>query len=169
MAARALKDMDATDSEVASRLKTVFDILFAGTMSASAAQGRALGFLKSEDQTTFHPRHRLHQATELVRQMSKHYSPPGSRRILALGQQGLDIIDAHIESRRSDDELTEHDVTVAGELALVLCGGDGSSPKIVDEQAFLDLEREAFLRLCGFQKTRDRIGHMLKTGKPLRN
>ena len=69
---------------------------------------------------------------------------------------------------REGGQITEHEVRIARELAYVLCGGDGP-PRDVTEQDILDLEREAFLRLLGTKETQERIAHMLKTGKPLRN
>ena len=65
--------------------------------------------------------------------------------------------------------MSEYDLHVSGKLAYVLCGGELSSGQWVDEQYFLDLECEAFVSLCGEPKTLERITHMLKTGKPLRN
>jgi 3-hydroxyacyl-CoA dehydrogenase len=65
--------------------------------------------------------------------------------------------------------MSEYDLHVSGKVAYVLCGGDVSAGQWVDEQYFLDLEREAFLSLCGEVKTIERIKHMLATGKPLRN
>ena len=65
--------------------------------------------------------------------------------------------------------MSEYDLHVSGKVAYVLCGGDLSAGQWVDEQYFLDLEREAFVALCGEPKTIERIRHMLATGKPLRN
>jgi 3-hydroxyacyl-CoA dehydrogenase len=65
--------------------------------------------------------------------------------------------------------MSEYDLHVSGKVAHILCGGDLSSGQWVDEQYFLDLEREAFVSLCGEPKTIERIMHMLGTGKPLRN
>ncbi|HMZ46643.1 MAG TPA: hypothetical protein PLU36_07555, partial [Chitinophagaceae bacterium] len=64
---------------------------------------------------------------------------------------------------------TEHDAFVAKKLAYVMCGGDLSEPQFVTEQYLLDLEREAFLSLCGEKKTLERIQGVLKNGKPVRN
>ena len=67
------------------------------------------------------------------------------------------------------DHATDHDVVVAKKLAFVMCGGDLSEPTAVSEQYILDLEREAFLSLCGEKKTLERIQSVLKGGKPVRN
>jgi 3-hydroxyacyl-CoA dehydrogenase len=65
--------------------------------------------------------------------------------------------------------ITDHERLIGEKLAYVMCGGELSRPTWVDEQVFLDLEREAFLSLCGEEKTQQRLWHMLQTGKPLRN
>jgi len=65
--------------------------------------------------------------------------------------------------------ISEHDKKISEKLAWIMCGGDLSAPQKVSEQYLLDLEREAFLSLCGERKTLERIQHTLKTGKPLRN
>jgi len=70
---------------------------------------------------------------------------------------------------RLGNYASDHDRLIADKIAYVLCGGDLTAPQEVPEQYLLDLEREAFLSLCGTQKTLERIQHMLQTGKPLRN
>ena len=70
---------------------------------------------------------------------------------------------------QSGHYISEHDAHISRKLAYVMAGGDLSEPTMVSEQYLLDLEREAFLSLCGERKTLERIQHMLKTGKPLRN
>jgi 3-hydroxyacyl-CoA dehydrogenase len=65
--------------------------------------------------------------------------------------------------------ISEHDAKISNKLAYVMCGGDLSYPQMVSEQYLLDLEREAFVSLCGEKKTIERIQSMLTSGKPLRN
>ena len=77
------------------------------------------------------------------------------------------LVGAH--SMHAAGYITEHEKLMSEKLAYVICGGDLSSPTLVSEQYLLDLEREAFLSLCGERKTLERIEHMLKKGKPLRN
>ena len=74
-----------------------------------------------------------------------------------------------IHNARRGGFLSDHDATVASKLAHILCGGKLTGPATVTEQYLLDLEREAFLSLCGEPKTQARMKHMLETGKPLRN
>jgi 3-hydroxyacyl-CoA dehydrogenase len=103
-----------------------------------------------------------------VLELAPDYVPPPPATIRLLGSEALGNLryaafDLH-EARR----ITDHDVRIAEELAVVLSGGEGP-PRVVGEQEVLDLERTAFLRLLGTRPTRERIAHMLRTGKPLRN
>jgi len=89
--------------------------------------------------------------------------------IKVLGRGALGAMYAGINGMRLGNYATEHDATVAKKLAYVMCGGDLSEPTLVTEQYLLDLERDAFLSLCGEKKTLERIQSVLKSGKPLRN
>ncbi len=89
--------------------------------------------------------------------------------IKVLGRTGLGMIYAGANSMLSGNYISEHDQKISQKLGWVLCGGDLSTPTLVSEQYLLDLEREAFLSLCGEKKTLERIQYTLKTGKPLRN
>ncbi len=98
------------------------------------------------------------------------YTQPAPRNdIKVLGKQGLGIVYVGANSMRSGNYISEHDQKISEKLGWVMCGGDLSSPTEVSEQYLLDIEREAFLSLCGEKKTLERIQHMLTTGKPLRN
>jgi len=98
------------------------------------------------------------------------YRRPSERQdVRVLGRNGLGAAYAAIYQMQYAGYATEHDATVARKVAYVLCGGDLSEPQNVSEQYLLNLEREAFLSLLGERKTLERIQHMLKTGKPLRN
>lgn len=89
--------------------------------------------------------------------------------IKVLGRSALGTLHAGINGMWRANYATDHDVTVAKKLAYVMCGGDLSEPQLVSEQYLLNLEREAFLSLCGEKKTLERIQSVLKSGKPLRN
>ncbi|WP_299107229.1 3-hydroxyacyl-CoA dehydrogenase/enoyl-CoA hydratase family protein [uncultured Tenacibaculum sp.] len=98
------------------------------------------------------------------------YSQPVKRKdILALGKQALGMFLVGTDSMNASKYISEHDQKIANKLAYVMAGGDLSEPTKVTEQYLLDLEREAFLSLTTERKTLERIQHMLKTGKPLRN
>ena len=97
-------------------------------------------------------------------------SHPGPRSdVRVLGQGGLAELKIGVHQALRGGFITEHDALVAGKLAHILCGGNLVGGATVSEQYLLDLEREAFLSLCGEPKTQARMEHLLKTGKPLRN
>ncbi|TRZ43693.1 3-hydroxyacyl-CoA dehydrogenase/enoyl-CoA hydratase family protein [Robertkochia solimangrovi] len=95
--------------------------------------------------------------------------PPKRHDIKVLGKQALGMFMVGTDSMEAGHYISEHDKKIANKLAWVMAGGDLSEPNYVSEQYLLDLEREAFLSLCTERKTLERIQHMLKTGKPLRN
>ena len=98
------------------------------------------------------------------------YTTPVLRKdIKVLGQSALGALYSGIHAMKTAKYATEHDSLVAKKLAYVMCGGDLSEPTLVSEQYLLDLEREAFLSLCGEKKTLERIQSVLKSGKPVRN
>jgi len=98
------------------------------------------------------------------------YNKPVKRKdIKVLGKQALGMFLVGTDSMQASKYISEHDQKIANKLAYVMAGGDLSEPTMVSEQYLLDLEREAFLSLCTERKTLERIQHMLKTGKPLRN
>ena len=98
------------------------------------------------------------------------YTQPVKRKdIKVLGKQALAMFLVGTDAMEASHYISEHDQKIANKLAYVMAGGDLSEPTLVNEQYLLDLEREAFLSLCGERKTLERIQHMLKTGKPLRN
>ena len=87
--------------------------------------------------------------------------------IPVLGESGRAALVAPVEDLVQAGKATEHDLTIARKLAYILSGGDAEAGTRQDESHFIDLEREAFVSLCGEPKTQDRIAHILKTGKPL--
>ncbi len=98
------------------------------------------------------------------------YTQPVKRKdVKVLGKQALGMFLVGTDSMEAANYISEHDHKIANKLAYVMAGGDLSEPTLVTEQYLLDLEREAFLSLCTERKTLERIQHMLKTGKPLRN
>ena len=95
--------------------------------------------------------------------------PPKRKDVKVLGKQALGMFLVGTDAMEDSKYISEHDHKIANKLAYVMAGGDLSEPTLVTEQYLLDLEREAFLSLCTERKTLERIQHMLKTGKPLRN
>ncbi|MGC2604437.1 MAG: 3-hydroxyacyl-CoA dehydrogenase, partial [Silvibacterium sp.] len=94
---------------------------------------------------------------------------PQPRTIPAAGEAALPNLKLGIHLMRQADFISDHDATVATHIAGILCGGAVTPGSLITEQSLLDLEREAFLSLCGERKTQERIAYTLKTGKPLRN
>jgi len=95
--------------------------------------------------------------------------PPKRKDVKVLGKQALGMFLVGTDAMQASNYISEHDQKIANKLAYVMAGGDLSEPTLVSEQYLLDLEREAFLSLCTERKTLERIEHMLKRGKPLRN
>ena len=95
--------------------------------------------------------------------------PPARNDVKVLGKQALGMFLVGTDAMEASHYISEHDKKIANKLAYVMAGGDLSEPSMVSEQYLLDIEREAFLSLCTERKTLERIQHMLKTGKPLRN
>lgn len=143
-----------------------FDLVFSGRISDNAHQARDWRFLRREDPVLMSPERLLPRALEEVRKRAAGYDPPVRTLLPVAGSAGLRELEERMESRAG--ELAPYDRVVGRALARVLCGGEGP-PRRVEEQSLLDLERESFLHLCGQGQTRERIAHMLKTGKPLRN
>ena len=106
---------------------------------------------------------------QVLRLLEDDYTPPVSRPVPAPGKNELALLKLGVKQMVLAGVATEYDFFIACKIADVLAGGDVMKGSLITEQYFLDLEREAFLSLCGEQKTQDRIMALLKTGKPLRN
>ena len=143
-----------------------FDLIFSGWFSGNAHEARSRRFLQRRDQVLMSPARLLPAALEKVKKLANGYAPPDRALLSVAGDAGLLVLEARLEEQAG--ALSAYDGVVGRALARVLCGG-GGPPRQMEEQQLLDLEREAFLHLCGQGPTRARIAHMLKTGKPLRN
>ncbi len=153
-------------------LRKVFETVGMATVARSAEQGRQLGFLAPCDRVVMNERFRIGEAKKAVLELAdRGYVPPAreTARVYALGQRGLGALYTAIYGLLEGHYISEYDAHLGRKLAYVLCGGDLSRPTWVPEQYILDLEREAFLSLCGEPKTLERITHLLQTGRPLRN
>jgi len=147
-----------------------FMLVAQAKVTTSALEAREWGYLAQRDPIVMNPDHLIYNAKRMVLHMDEMgYVPPVPGKVYAVGRRGIGALKTAILSMKGSGFITDHDVTVASQLATALCGGNLPTPKWVDEQAVLDEEREAFVSLCGHPKTQDRIEHMLKTNKPLRN
>jgi 3-hydroxyacyl-CoA dehydrogenase len=149
-------------------VKRAFKLIAMATTSASALEARKLGFLCGRDRITMNRDLLIADAKQRVLDLATGYVAPAPQRITATGAEGFGNLKYAAWAMREAGQITDFEVTLAHEVAYVLCGGDGP-PRVVTEQDILDLERDAFLRLLGTRETQERITHMLKTGKPLRN
>ncbi len=149
-------------------VKRAFKMIAMATTSTSALDARRLGFLRDGDRISMNRDHLLGDAKARVLEMARDYVAPPPRRIRALGREAIGNLEYAIWAMHEGGQASDHDVRIGHALARVLAGGDGP-PREVSEQDVLDLEREAFLSLLGTKETQQRIEHMLKTGKPLRN
>jgi 3-hydroxyacyl-CoA dehydrogenase len=140
-------------------------------VSTSAVEARRLGFLTHGDPVTMNRERLLADSKELALDTARvGYAAPLPRTDIPVpGDSMLATLKMAVYMMRQGEYISDHDVKVANRVAHVLCGGKITPGTLVSEQYLLDLEREAFLSLCGERKTQERIGFTLKTGKPLRN
>lgn len=148
----------------------VFEAIATARTSSSALEARQLGFLTPCDRIVPNPDYLLWAAREeAIHLAAAGWSPPLPPRVAVLGSDGRAALALAAYHQLQSGRATEYDVRVATELAGVLAGGDVPAGTEVGEAYLLDLEREAFLRLCREAKTQARIVHLLQHGKPLRN
>lgn len=153
-------------------LKERFLTIGMAKVSTSAEEAFELGYLQQDKYSISMNRSRLiaDAKAKAIELAEAGYTMPVKRRdIKVLGKQGLGIVYAGANSMYSGKYISEHDKKISEKLGYVLCGGDLSAPTEVTEQYLLDLEREAFLSLCGERKTLERIQSIVTKGKPLRN
>ena len=170
--AAAVRDSGRGDSvELIDALRRAFETCVMAKASTSAEEARGYGFLSAGDGITMNRERLLADAQRQAGALAAAgYVPPAPRlAIPAPGENVLATLRLAVRMMREGEYISDHDVTVANHLAYVMSGGAVTPGTPVSEQYLLDLEREAFLSLCGEKKTQERIAHTLKTGKPLRN
>jgi 3-hydroxyacyl-CoA dehydrogenase len=151
-------------------LRKAFENIAMAKVSTSGEEARKLGFLRPTDRVSANADHLLFDAKQMVLAMVQEgFKPPRPKLIPVAGDGGRAAIKYMANTMRQGGYISEYDEFIAGKLAYILTGGDVLSGALVTEQQMLDIEREAFVSLCGEKKTQDRISHMLKTNKPLRN
>jgi 3-hydroxyacyl-CoA dehydrogenase len=137
----------------------------------SAEHSRELGFLRRCDRVVMHRFELLHIAKQELNAMHEAGYRPALRAVAipVAGRGAIATLMMGMQNMLAGGYISEHDYLIGSKLAHVMCGGNVEAGSMVDEQWFLDLEREAFIELLATEKTQARVDHMLKTGKPLRN
>jgi 3-hydroxyacyl-CoA dehydrogenase len=151
-------------------LQRIFEQVGMAKVATSAEEARQLGILSPCDRVVINRSHLLAEAkSEVLSMVKTGFAPPLPEKMYAAAREGLAALQVGIYMYKEGRYITDHEAVVAGKLANVMTGGDLSRPAWMDEQYFLDLEREAFLSLCGEEKTQQRMWHFLQYGKMLRN
>lgn len=152
-------------------LRVAFENIGFARVSTSAAEARRLGYLRSIDGVTMNRDRLIADAKRVALERARegYQRPPLRTEIPVGGDSVLAAMKLGVHLAWRGGRISDHDALVARKVAWILAGGALPHPTSVSEQYLLDLEREAFLSLCGERKTLERIQHTLKTGKPLRN
>jgi 3-hydroxyacyl-CoA dehydrogenase len=142
-----------------------------GKVATSAQEGKAWGFFRDVDSISMNGDRLIADAKQEVLNLdaSGYVQPVQREDVFVMGEAGQAAMKLALHMMKKGGFISDHDQLIGKKLAKVMSGGDMNHSAYVSEQYLLDLEREAFVSLCGERKTQDRIAAMLKTGKPLRN
>lgn len=147
-----------------------FENIAQAKVSTSAVEAMELGYIRKYETINMNRDFQIYDAKQMVLALVMiGYRPPRPPMIPVMGENFRGFVEGIITNMRYGNYISDYDLVVARKIAQVLSGGDCAEGTFVSEQEILDLEREAFVSLCGEQKTQERIVHMLNTGKPLRN
>jgi 3-hydroxyacyl-CoA dehydrogenase len=140
-------------------------------VALSAHDARDLGILRAKDRISMNKDRQILDAKAAAIELAEagYTMSPQAKNIKVQGRTGLALFSAGISGMKMGNYISDHDAKIAMKIANVMCGGELTSPQEVSEQYLLDLEREAFVSLCGERKTLERIQSILTGGKPLRN
>ncbi|MCG6957965.1 MAG: 3-hydroxyacyl-CoA dehydrogenase/enoyl-CoA hydratase family protein [Gemmatimonadetes bacterium] len=152
-------------------IRRIFETVGMGKVATSAHEAQEMGFLSATDRVVANRDRLLHDAKmQVLAMVEAGYRPtPPRADIRVAGEPGLAALRIGLDQMERAGYISAHDKVVGDALAWVLCGGEVSASSLVSEEYLLDLEREAFMRLCSEPKTQERMEYILKTGKPLRN
>ena len=151
-------------------VQKAFETIGFAKVATSAKQAQSFGYMTSDDKVVVNRSHLLHEAKMYVLNNADSFIPPEPETFKLIGSAGRLAIKTAAKGMVKAGKISEHDSLIGEKLAFVLTGGSKGGPfTAVSEQYLLDIEREAFVSLCGEQKSIDRIKFMLTKGKPLRN
>jgi len=166
----ALPAGTAKDMDLAKLFVPAFMNVAMASVSMSAVQAKSNGYLGLADRIVFNRDNLIGEAKkEVLKMVDDAYAPPAKERLRVMGNAGQGMINAEIYNLLCGNMMSEYDAFLAKRIAYVMSGGDVNKNTMVQEEAILKLEREAFIDFAKEDKTMARIDHMLKTGKPLRN
>jgi 3-hydroxyacyl-CoA dehydrogenase len=169
MLARAMEPLPAA-ADPLPHVQRVFETIGFAKVATSGPDARRLGYLRDGDGITMNRDRLLADAKAHALQLAPGYRAPQPRTAIRVGGEGvLAVLKLGVHLAWRAGRISDHDAVIGRKLAWILAGGNLTHAGTVSEPQLLDLEREAFLSLCGERKTLDRIAHTLKTGKPLRN
>ena len=159
------------DADLLPFVRQAFETVAMAKVATSAKEAQRMGLMRSTDKITINRDHLLHDAKRTVLDLVKEgYRPPRPKKnIKIMGEKGYALLQMGLFYMREGGYISEYDQHVAKKVAYIMSGGNLPDGSEVTEQYLLDLEREAFVSLCGERKTQERIEYMLKTGRPLRN
>ncbi len=170
MAVRAIELADRFETDVTPFIVKNFRQIAMAQVSTSAAELRGMGYLRRGDAITMNVAHLVHDAKRKVLALAANYRP--SRPLMDLKAPGRSVaasLESQLWNMKKGGFITEYEEHLGRTIARVITGGDVPAGTLVTEEYLLSLEREEFLRLCGERRTLERIQHMLKKGKALRN
>jgi 3-hydroxyacyl-CoA dehydrogenase len=161
----------APDADPLAFLKKTFELIGMGKVATSAQEAKSFGLLRECDSISMNGDRLIADAKQQVIELDLlgYVRPVQREDILVLGDSAQAAMKLALHMMKRGGYISDHDELIGKRLAHVMSGGDMNHRAYVSEQYLIDLEREAFVSLCGEQKTLERISAMLKTGKPLRN
>jgi 3-hydroxyacyl-CoA dehydrogenase len=168
---RALEGVpEGANPNVLDLVTTVFKNIALAKVATSAEEAKAFGYLRRTDGVSFDKARLLTEAKARALGLARAgYHAPTPRAYTLPGESGIATLGMMVDTLVAGGFASEHDAKIARKLAEVLCGGAGGAAREVTEDEMLELEREAFLSLCGEPKSQERMQHMLLKNKPLRN
>ncbi len=168
---RALEGIpDGTDVDTLPFVARTFENIAMARVATGAGEAREFGYFRKSDGISFDKARLLTEAKGRAIGMAEAgYHPPPRRSYRLPGESGMATLDVTINTLVAGGFASEHDALIARKVAHVLCGGPSGHAHEVTEEQMLELEREAFISLCGEPKSQERMQHMLTTNKPLRN
>ncbi|CAG7628977.1 putative 3-hydroxyacyl-CoA dehydrogenase [Paenibacillus solanacearum] len=170
LALRASRSAPLPETDMQPYVNRAFETIGMAKVSTSGHDAIKLGLMRPGDRVVTNPDHAIHEAKQAVLRLAQAgYEPERESKLRVTGADGKAVLLTGAYAMRHGGYISDHDLKIAGKLAHVLSGGDAPAGTLVSEQYMLDLEREAFLSLCGEPKTQQRMQHMLTKGKALRN